>query len=99
MAIAQSIGQWAWVIAPWFWVVMYDDDWFGNTTETTRSLGIWVGVICAILAMIPAIFIKSKSTKDDESLTPLTLKTLGRSLKQIKENFKEAFKIFNIQFF
>jgi GPH family glycoside/pentoside/hexuronide:cation symporter len=93
MAIAQSIGQWAWVIAPWFWVVMYDDDWFGNTTETTRSLGIWVGVICAILAMIPAIFIKSKSTKDDESLTPLTLKTLGRSLKQIKENFKEAFKI------
>jgi GPH family glycoside/pentoside/hexuronide:cation symporter len=93
MAIAQSIGQWAWVIAPWFWVVMYDDDWFGNTTETTRSLGIWVGVSCAILAMVPAVFIKSKSTKDDESLTPLTLKTLGRSLKQIFENFKEAFKI------
>ncbi|WP_339659691.1 MFS transporter [uncultured Polaribacter sp.] len=93
MAIAQSIGQWAWVIAPWFWVVMYDDSWFGTTTETTRSLGIWVGVICALLAMIPAFFIKSKSTIDDESLTPLTLKTLGGSLKQILENFKEAFKI------
>jgi GPH family glycoside/pentoside/hexuronide:cation symporter len=24
MAIAQWIGQWAWVIAPWFWIVMYD---------------------------------------------------------------------------
>jgi hypothetical protein len=24
MAVAQWIGQWAWVIAPWFWVVMYD---------------------------------------------------------------------------
>ncbi len=93
MAVAQSIGQWAWVIAPWFWVVMYDDSWFGTTTDTTRSLGIWVGVTCAILAMVPAIFIKSKSTKDDESLTPLTLKTLGGSLKQIVENFKEAFKI------
>jgi GPH family glycoside/pentoside/hexuronide:cation symporter len=43
--------------------------------------------------MIPAFFIKSKSTKDDESLTPLTLKTIGGSLKQILENFKEAFKI------
>ena len=93
MAVAQSIGQWAWVIAPWFWVVMYDDNWFGTTTDTTRSLGIWVGVICAILAMVPAFFIKSKSTKDDESLTPLTLKTLGGSLKEIKENFIEAFKI------
>lgn len=93
MAVAQSIGQWAWVIAPWFWVVMYNDDWFGVTTETTRTLGIWVGIICAFLAMVPAFLIKSKSTKDDESLTPLTIKTLGGSLKQIIENFKEAFKI------
>ena len=22
MAIAQWIGQWAWVIAPWFWVMV-----------------------------------------------------------------------------
>ncbi|MGK0379419.1 MAG: GPH family glycoside/pentoside/hexuronide:cation symporter [Patiriisocius sp.] len=93
MAIAQSIGQWAWVIAPWFWVVMYDDSWFGTTTDTTRTLGIWVAVVCALLAMVPALFIKSKSTKDDKSLTPLTLKTIGGSLIQIKDNFIEAFKI------
>jgi GPH family glycoside/pentoside/hexuronide:cation symporter len=93
MAIAQWIGQWAWVIAPWFWVVMYDDNWFGVTTETTRTLGIWVGVIFAFFAMVPALFIKSKSTKDDESLMPLTLKTIGGSLKEILANFKEAFKI------
>tara|TARA_R110002051_G_scaffold100879_2_gene171292 strand:+ start:9029 stop:11383 length:2355 start_codon:yes stop_codon:yes gene_type:complete len=93
MAIAQWIGQWAWVIAPWFWVVMYDDSWFGTTTDTTRTLGVWVAVIFAVLAMVPAIFIKSKSTKNDDSLTPLTLKTIGGSFKQIIENFKEAFKI------
>jgi GPH family glycoside/pentoside/hexuronide:cation symporter len=93
MAVAQWIGQWAWVIAPWFWVVMYDDSWFGTTPETTRTLGIWVGAIFALLAMAPALFIKSKSTKDDNSLTPLTLKTVGESFKQIINNFKEAFKI------
>ena len=94
MAIAQWIGQWAWVIAPWFWVVMYDENWFGNdTAETTKYLGVWVGVIFALLAMVPAVFIKSESTLDDDNLTPLSLKTIGGSLKQISENFKEAFKI------
>jgi GPH family glycoside/pentoside/hexuronide:cation symporter len=93
MAIAQSIGQWAWVIAPWFWVVMYDDGWFGTTTETTRTLGVWVAIFCALLAMVPALFIKSKSTKEDTSLTPLTLKTIRGSLRQILNNFIEAFKI------
>jgi GPH family glycoside/pentoside/hexuronide:cation symporter len=94
MAIAQWIGQWAWVIAPWFWVVMYDPTWFeGGAAEATRSLAIWVGIICGLLAMIPAFFIKSESTKDDKTLTPLTLKTIGGSLKEIIDNFKEAFKI------
>jgi len=91
MAVAQWIGQWAWVIAPWFWVVMYDPSWFESADVATRSLAIWVGVICAILAMVPAIFIKGKSTKDDKSLTPLTIKTIGGSLKQIIIGFKEAF--------
>jgi GPH family glycoside/pentoside/hexuronide:cation symporter len=94
MAVAQWIGQWAWVIAPWFWVIMYDPAWFeGGAAVATRTIAVWVAVICAILAMVPALFIKSNSTKDDESLTPLTLKTIGGSLKEIIENFKEAFKI------
>lgn len=94
MAVAQWIGQWAWVIAPWFWVVMYDPSWFEDGADVaTRTIAIWVAVICAILAMIPAFFIKSKSTLNDDSLTPLTLKTIGGSVKQIIENFKEAFKI------
>jgi GPH family glycoside/pentoside/hexuronide:cation symporter len=93
MAVAQWIGQWAWVIAPWFWVIMYDPSWFEDGAVATRTIAIWVGVICAILAMVPAFFIKSKSTLDDESLTPLTMKTIGGSFKQIIDNFKEAFKI------
>jgi GPH family glycoside/pentoside/hexuronide:cation symporter len=91
MAVAQWIGQWAWVIAPWFWVVMYDPKWFESADLATRSLGVWVGLSCMVLAMIPAIFIKSKSTKDDTTLTPLTMKNLGGSLKEIAKSFKEAF--------
>ncbi|WP_292889192.1 MFS transporter [Nonlabens sp.] len=93
MAVAQWIGQWAWVIAPWFWVIMYDPSWFENGAVATRTIAIWVGVICAILAMVPALFIKSTSTLKDDSLTPLTIKTIGGSVQQIINNFKEAFKI------
>ncbi len=91
MAISQWIGQWAWVIAPWFWVVMYDPKWFPNADTATRTLAVWVGISCMILAMMPAIFIKSKSTKFDANLKPLTYKTIGGSLKEILISFKEAF--------
>jgi GPH family glycoside/pentoside/hexuronide:cation symporter len=93
MAVAQWIGQWAWVIAPWFWVVMYDPAWFENADTATRTLSVWVGIFCMILAMIPAFFIKSKSTKDDDSLVPLSLKNIGGGLREILNGFREAFKI------
>jgi len=91
MAVAQWIGQWAWVIAPWFWVVMYDPEWFPNADTATRSLAVWVGISCMILAMIPAIFIKSKSTLDETSFSPLTLKSMGSAIKEIISGFKESF--------
>ena len=33
MAVAQWIGQWAWVIAPWFWIVLYDPNWFDSAMK------------------------------------------------------------------
>lgn len=93
MAISQWIGQWAWVIAPWFWVIMYDPKWFPNADTATRTLAVWVGISCMILAMMPAIFIKAKSTKYDENLKPLTYKTIGSGLTEILHSFKEAFAI------
>ena len=90
MAIAQWIGQWAWVIAPWFWVIMYDTAWFETADIAVRELAIWVGLVCAICAMVPAIFIKSKSTLE-EDYSPMTLKNIGGSLIKIWDSFGEAF--------
>ena len=92
MAIAQWIGQWAWVIAPWFWVIMYDQDMFESADVATRTLAVWVGIICMLFAMVPAIFIKSKSTVN-EDYAPLNFKSIGNSLKEILKGFKEAFSL------
>ena len=91
MAVAQWIGQWAWVIAPWFWVVMYDPKWFVNADTATRTLSIWVGVICMLLAMVPALFLPSRSTKDDTHLVPLTWSNFGGGMREILIGFKESF--------
>ena len=91
MAVAQWIGQWAWVIAPWFWVVMYDPKWFENADAAARHLSIWVGVACMLLAMVPALFIPSRSTKDDTRLIPLTWANFGGGMREIFNGFKEAF--------
>ncbi len=92
MAVAQWIGQWAWVIAPWFWVIMYDPAWFPSADVAARELAIWVAIPCAICAIVPALFIKSESTLDKD-YEPLTLSNIGGSLKKIFESFVEAFKI------
>lgn len=91
MAIAQWIGQWAWVIAPWFWVIMYDPEWFESAEVAVRQLALWVGIIFAVCAMVPAIFIKSESTLDKD-YSPLTVKNMGGSLMEIGRGFLEAFK-------
>jgi len=92
MAISQWIGQWAWVIAPWFWVIMYDPEWFSSAEVATRTLAIWVGVIFMLCAMVPAFFIKSRSTLH-EDYAPMTMKTIGGSIQKILYGFVEAFKI------
>ena len=92
MAIAQWIGQWAWVIAPLFWIIMYDPNWFPSAEVAVRELAIWVAIPCAFCAIVPALFIKSESTLDKD-YEPLNRANIGNSLTKIYDSFVEAFKI------
>ena len=92
MAIAQWIGQWAWVIAPLFWIIMYDQDLFPSADIAVRELAIWVAIPCSLCALVPALFIKSNSTLEEE-YEPLNTKNIGNSLIKILTSFVEAFKI------
>ena len=78
MAVAQWISQWAWVIAPWFWVVLYDPDWFPSAAEGARTVSIYVGIVCMGLAMVPAIFCGRGTDRD-----PSGAATTQGSLKEV----------------
>jgi glycoside/pentoside/hexuronide:cation symporter, GPH family len=93
MAISQWIGQWAWVIVPWFWIIIYDKDWFVTAEAGARQLSVWVAVICMIFAMVPAFFIKAKSTLDETSFKPVSLRNIKGIFASLVHEFKEAFKI------
>jgi glycoside/pentoside/hexuronide:cation symporter, GPH family len=92
MATSQLIGQLAWVFAPWLWVIMYDVSFFPSAEEATRTLAVYSAIFCTLLAMIPGIFIKSKSTLN-ENYEPLNLKNASRSFDLIIQGFREALKI------
>ena len=96
MAVSQFIGQFAWVIAPWIWVIIYDPAIFIDPETGTRQLSIIIGVVCTIFAITPAIFIRSKSTLNDDHLIPVSRENIGNSFKNIFVIFKDAYQ--NIPF-
>lgn len=102
MAVAQFVGQFAWIIAPWFWVILYDPSWFPNPDPAVegaapdmgvRQLAIWVAIPCSLCAMVPALFIRSQSTQDREDLKPINWSAMSQSLKEIGRSTVDAFKI------
>jgi len=94
MAIAQFIGQWAWVIAPWFWIILYDPEIYPEGADQgVRELSIWVAIACTLFAIAPAIFIRSKSTMDRSDLLPINTANIGNSIKDIFITAFGAFKI------
>ncbi|MEK8179812.1 MFS transporter [Flavobacterium buctense] len=92
MATSQLIGQLAWVVAPWFWVIMADQTLFPSSDIAVRTLAVYVAIGCAILAAIPAFFIPSKSTLN-ENYSPIDLKGILGSFGEIKEGLKASIEI------
>jgi len=89
MAVSQWIGQWAWVIVPWFWVIIYDDTWFSSPEAGTRTLAIYVSIFCTALALVPALFIKGESSLNDKNLSPITLGNIRSSISTLVKGFKD----------
>ena len=92
MAIAQFCGQWAWVIAPWFWVIIYDPVLFESAESATRELSVYVAIVCTVIAIIPALLVKTKSTEGDETLQPINSKNLGKAANNIITSFVAAYQ-------
>lgn len=90
MAFSQTIGQFAWMIVPWFWVIIADPDLFQSQAEGVRRLSIIVGAICIGLGVLPAIFCREIDQSHLENRAELSLKNI---LGNLKELFRNIIKI------
>lgn len=92
MAFSQVIGQMAWMIVPWFWVIIADPDIFESQAVGVRQLSIVVGVACIILGVMPALFCKEIDQTNLTNRDELTLKNLLNNIKSLFRSMVMIFK-------
>jgi GPH family glycoside/pentoside/hexuronide:cation symporter len=83
MAFSQTIGQIAWMIVPWFWVLIADEDLFETQAIGVRQLSVMVGGVCLALGILPAIFCRGLDGGNMENRKEISLKALGSNLKEL----------------
>ncbi|MEO9474762.1 MAG: MFS transporter [Cyclobacteriaceae bacterium] len=93
MAFAQIMGQVAWMVVPWFWVIVADPDLFVDQAQGVRTLSIFVGGACILLGILPGLFCHGFDSKEMENRASLNfsnllnnLKSLFKSIAQISNN-------------
>lgn len=85
-AFANGIGQLAWLGVPWFYALMASNL-FRDTVQGARVLAVWVGIIVAVVGIVPAIFCKEKQAPPQKT-TEGFLKNMTAFLKGIGTTFK-----------
>jgi glycoside/pentoside/hexuronide:cation symporter, GPH family len=96
MGFSQTIGQVAWMIVPWFWVIIASPDLFENQAIGVRKLSIIVGAVCLVLGLLPALFCKEIDQTNLSNRDDITFKNLAKNLKGLIRNMGLIFK--NIPF-
>lgn len=92
MAFSQTIGQIAWMIVPWFWVLIANPDLFESQAVGVRKLSIIVGAICILLGLLPAIFCKGLDSSHMENRKKITFKTMFSNLNDLFKGIVQVSK-------
>lgn len=92
MAFSQTMGQIAWMIVPWFWVIIADPKVFATQAEGVNQLAFYVGAACIILGVLPAIFCKGIDSTNMENRKEINFKTLISNVKDLVISIKQVSK-------
>lgn len=92
MGFSQTIGQMAWVIVPWFWVLIANPDLFETQAEGVHQLAIVVGAVCMVLGIMPALFCKEMPQPEDAKRADLSLSAIAENFKSLMKSMVQIFK-------
>jgi len=60
MGYSNFIGQFAWVVVPWFYAIMQNKRLFADEVAGARGLAIGVGIFVIVVGVLPAIFLRER---------------------------------------
>ncbi|MEM1319256.1 MAG: MFS transporter [Bacteroidota bacterium] len=92
MGFSQIVGQVAWMIVPWFWVLIANKDLFETQAVGVRQLSIIVGGLCIILGILPAIFCRGMDSSNMANRKEISLSTMFSNLSDLFQGIKEVAK-------
>jgi GPH family glycoside/pentoside/hexuronide:cation symporter len=92
MAFSQTMGQIAWMIVPWFWVLIANPNLFENQAVGVRQLSIIVGIICVVLGILPAIFCRGLDSAKMQNRKEINFKSLFSNLKDLFQGIVQVSK-------
>ena len=90
MAISQVMGQIAWMIAPWFWFIISRPEIYATPDVGVRNLAIWVGGLCLVLGIMPALFCKELDQTRLTGQSKLSFKELSANMKHFFVGIKQT---------
>ena len=92
MAFSQVVGQIAWMVVPWFWVLIANPNLFDTQAEGVRTLSVIVAGIGIVLGVLPAIFCKGIDSSKMENRKKLTFRTIFSNLKDLLQGIVQVSK-------
>lgn len=90
MAVSQWMGQIAWMIAPWFWVIIYNQNIYETAPIGARNLSFWVGGLCMVLGIMPALFCRELVLPDQQGKPNLSFKEIAANMKEFIVGIKKT---------
>lgn len=92
MAFSQTMGQIAWMVVPWFWVLIANPNMFESQAVGVRQLSILVGGISIVLGILPAIFCKGIDAANMEGREEITFSSLFSNLVALFKGIAQVSK-------
>ena len=92
MAFSQTVGQIAWMIVPWFWVIIADPDVFESQAEGVRTMALYISGACIALGVLPAFFCRGIDSAKMENRKEINFNTLFSNLKDLFAGILQVFK-------
>ncbi|UKM65549.1 MFS transporter [Flavobacteriaceae bacterium GSB9] len=92
MSLANSMGQIAWMIVPWLYVIIPDVNTFDNPAQGVRTMAVIVGAVCILFGILPALFCKGIDSANMENRKEINFKTLAANMKELINGIKQVSK-------